>query len=223
MNGDHLRARYRIWQRDRFFRSRTNSRVFEAIMRGLAAPIYRWAERCIEEDLNRASTVLDVGCGNAIFARRLSKRVQARSFSLLDQSASQIAAGRGNIAFVRKENRCEACVGSADELPLADCSFDLVVSTGSINLWRSPKDGLRECLRVARPGAAIWIFDQAPVKGVGDALDSLLRLRVFGLGIPGYTLQHIRELGDSISPEPARSITNGSLYGLRWVKRGPGG
>jgi SAM-dependent methyltransferase len=218
MSDDSLRGSYRMWQRERFFRSPTNSRFFEAIMRGLATPIYRWAERCISEDLESARTILDVGSGNGIFARRLSGRVDAKSFFLIDQSASQIAAGRRNIDVVRRENNCAASIGSAEDLPFAADEFDLVVSTGSINLWRSPENGLRECFRVAKPGAAIWIFDQAPVEGIVDTLDSLFRLRVFGLGIPGYVMQDIRKLGNSVSSQDASCVTNGSLYGLRWAK-----
>ncbi|MFT4570925.1 MAG: ubiquinone/menaquinone biosynthesis C-methylase UbiE [Hyphomicrobiaceae bacterium] len=213
-----FRGTYRVWQRESFFRSALNSRVFEAVMRALATPIYVWAEDCIREDLRTARRVIDIGCGNAIFARRLSESLEGREFTLIDQSASQIEMGAANIEAVRRRNSCEASVGSANALPYPDNSFDFVLSTGSINLWRSPVGGLEECLRVAKPGGVIWIFDQAPVKGFVDALDSLFRLRVFGLGIPGYTLERAREMGDSVFPEPASIEENGSLYGFRWTK-----
>ncbi len=218
MDEHPFRGTYRVWQRESFFRSPLNSRVFEAVMRALATPIYAWAEDCIREDLQKAQSVIDIGCGNAIFARRLSESVEGREFTLLDQSASQIAMGQANIEAVRRKNSCVAAVGSANALPYPDDSFDVVLSTGSINLWRSPVGGLEECLRVARPGGVVWIFDQGPVAGFLDALDSLFRLRVFGLGIPGYTLDHVRELGESVFAEPASIVRNGSLYGLRWTK-----
>jgi SAM-dependent methyltransferase len=216
-----FRGTYRIWQRESFFRSPLNSRVFEAVMRALATPIYAWAEDCIAEDLATAESVIDVGCGNAIFARRLSERVEGRAFTLIDQSASQIEMGRANIDAVRVRNSCAATVGSACDLPFADDSFDLLISTGSINLWPSPVGGLEECRRVVRPGGTVWIFDQGPVTGFLDAMDSLFRLRVFGLGIPGYTLDHVRELGDSVFEGAASVVCNGSLYGLRWTKAEP--
>jgi len=72
--------------------------------------------------------------------------------------------------------------GDVRNLPFADNTFDLVVSTLSIHHWRDPVKGIQECLRVTAPGGQCWICDMrtdVPVKTLstlvtGNALKKLL-------------------------------------------------
>src|SRR6266511_3880645 len=47
-------------------------------------------------------------------------------------------------------------VGDVADLPYADATFDLVVSTMSQHHWADAAAGLRELRRVLRPGAQVW-------------------------------------------------------------------
>lgn len=49
--------------------------------------------------------------------------------------------------------------GDVRNLPFADGSFDLVVSTLSIHHWHDPAKGIRECARILAPGGRCWIYD----------------------------------------------------------------
>jgi len=60
-------------------------------------------------------------------------------------------AGIGDMVAITK--------GAADNLPFADSSFDLVVSTGSIHHWKRPVECLNDIRRVLRPGGFALIYD----------------------------------------------------------------
>lgn len=47
----------------------------------------------------------------------------------------------------------------AAQLPLADRSVDIAVSTLSLHHWRDPAVVLRELWRVVRPGGRVLIYD----------------------------------------------------------------
>ncbi len=54
-------------------------------------------------------------------------------------------------------------VGTAEELPLPDASIDVVLSTISFHHWQDPLAGLREVMRVLRPGGYCFLADVSPV------------------------------------------------------------
>src|SRR6266508_1635534 len=57
----------------------------------------------------------------------------------------------------------------ARDLPYADATFDLVVSTMSQHHWADAAAGLRELRRVLRPGAQVWIYDVRFALGRAEA------------------------------------------------------
>jgi SAM-dependent methyltransferase len=214
-----MRHKYRTWQRDRFFRSAGLTRIFAAVMGRFAGPIYRWAAAEMNADIDNATTIADIGCGNGILARHLSGTLQGRTFLLVDASAAQLAAGSRNVARVGRHNEVRTIEAVAEQLPLPDGCADVVISTGSINLWSDPVRGLQECRRIVRPGRPIWIFDQAPVSSLGSGLHALARARVFGLGLPGYTAVEVAGFATQAGlGEPSSSVVFGSLFGFRWLR-----
>ena len=96
--------------------------------------------------------------------------------------------------------------------------MDILYTTGSINLWTDPVLGLQQCMRVVRPGGVIWLFDQAPCVTPALAFDALFVKRVFGLGIPGYSMEQVLAFA-ALAGLPAEHETypNMSLYGIRWT------
>ena len=210
------RRAYQKWQAE-LFRTSWFARTFVATMGRLATPIYEWAFELMRDDLGRADRIADIGCGNGLMAYRCSRRLSGKTYALLDRSAAQLTAGRGLHRKMRRGNVVSTHVAPAESIPLSDASFDVVISTGSINLWEDPVQGLRECRRIARPGGTIWIFDQGPCDSVGLVLDALFRQRVFGLGIPGYTSETVIQFAEAAGLAEPRAFPKASLYGLRWT------
>lgn len=211
-----FKHKYQRWQ-TRLFRLPWFSRVFVGTMGALATPIYEWTLELMADDLAEAERLCDVGCGNALMSRHVARNVAGRHFTLIDQSASQIEAGRQIIKGIAAHNAVTSYALPAEAIPLGDDTIDVLYTTGSINLWTDPVVGLQQCKRVVRPGGVIWLFDQAPCVTPALAIDALLVKRVFGLGIPGYTLDEVLDFAELAGlPRESQRFPNMSLYGIRW-------
>jgi len=96
--------------------------------------------------------VLDVGSGTGFGSAGLAEHTE--NIHGLDQSVHQMERAfdrfgkHGNVKFYR---------GDAERLPFADDSFDAVWSSGSIEYWPNPVEGLREIRRVAKPGTTALV------------------------------------------------------------------
>jgi len=89
--------------------------------------------------------VLDLGCGDGTYTLELFERGKPSAMSGID-----IAAGAIDIALRKKPGSPVVFkVCSADRLPFADDSFDLVHLRGVLHHLDNPVDVLREALRVA--------------------------------------------------------------------------
>ena len=95
--------------------------------------------------------VLELGCGTAYVSAWLARR-GARVVGL-DVTSAQLETAR----------RCQAEHGlefplieaSAEEVPLADASFDLVVSEYGASIWCDPARWVPEAARLLRPGGRL--------------------------------------------------------------------
>jgi ubiquinone/menaquinone biosynthesis C-methylase UbiE len=92
--------------------------------------------------------VLDVGCGTGNYAAALSAATGCR-MSGIDLSAKMLERARDAAPW-------DALVqGSAESLPFADRSFDLVMTTDVIHHLRDRQTFFHEAARVLRPGGRI--------------------------------------------------------------------
>lgn len=101
--------------------------------------------------------VLDVGCGAGQLALELAQRPQVHEAVGIDLSDDLITLARATA----EEQGVNARFLQADgaEMPFADASFDLVVSTLSLHHWSQPVEVLREIHRVLAPGGRVMIVD----------------------------------------------------------------
>ena len=124
--------------------------------------------RTIVEFLRDGQTVLDVGCANGFstlqFARH--KRVSITGVDYIPEMISHanvaLNAVSGDLA-----GTASFAVGDATALQFADNQFDtVVVIRVLINLgdWERQLVGLRECVRVLRPGGTL-LLSEATVQG----------------------------------------------------------
>ncbi|GAB3409991.1 methyltransferase domain-containing protein [Haloparvum alkalitolerans] len=103
-------------------------------------------------DVQEGDRVLDVGCGTGFGTEGLLRYTD--DVHGLDQSVHQME--KAFEKFGRRD-RVHFYRGDAERLPFADDSFDAVWSSGSIEYWPEPVEGLREIRRVAKPGATVLV------------------------------------------------------------------
>jgi arsenite methyltransferase len=108
-----------------------------------------------EVPLSNIRNALDVGCGTGFplieLAERLGPRSQAHG---IDLSSGALARAAEKIS-VRRTPNVTLHEGSAATLPFPGETFDLIVSNLGVNNFDDRVAVLRECRRVARPGAVL--------------------------------------------------------------------
>jgi arsenite methyltransferase len=127
-----------------------------------------WARLLDDLHLQGDEDMLDVGCGRGAVllaaARRLpeGRAVGADLWRRRDQTGNTRAAAERNAVAEGVADRVEFLDADARALPLADASFDVVVS--SLTIHNIPEadqraQALREMVRVLRPGGRLRIVD----------------------------------------------------------------
>ena len=92
---------------------------------------------------------LELGCGTAYISAWLARR-GARPVGL-DNSAAQLATAA---ALQDRSAAVPADHASAEQIPLADAAFDLVVSEYGASIWRDPYAWIPKAARVLRPAGS---------------------------------------------------------------------
>ncbi len=113
------------------------------------------------EELRRVGhgLVADIGCG----AGRNAVPLAAMGWDVIgtDLSWPMVEAATARIAAAGPGGRMQFVLAPMDALPLHDASVDFVVAHGIWNLARSAEQfrrAVREGARIARPGAALFVF-----------------------------------------------------------------
>ncbi|MDP7202919.1 MAG: class I SAM-dependent methyltransferase [Candidatus Poseidoniaceae archaeon] len=102
--------------------------------------------------------VLEIGCGPGTF----SENLQGVELTCLDPSEAMLEAARRRVGMARAargEKDADFVLGVAEELPLADNTFDRVCCLFSFRDFHDKRKGLSEILRVLKPGGRLIICD----------------------------------------------------------------
>jgi 2-polyprenyl-3-methyl-5-hydroxy-6-metoxy-1,4-benzoquinol methylase len=122
-------------------------------------------------DLDLAGrTLLDAGCGTGLFsARAVQRGASVTSIDVGDRLLARVAA------------KCESTrvVGRLEALPFADASFDVVLSTEVVEHLPRPIDGIRELVRVLRPGGRLVVTTPNRAWHAAVRVANALRLRPY--------------------------------------------
>jgi ubiquinone/menaquinone biosynthesis C-methylase UbiE len=98
--------------------------------------------------------ILEVGVGTGSLLRGALARWPQATFVATDAASAMVAIARQS-AGESAAGRVEFVVGRAEELPLADASVDLVISTFVFQLVPDRTAALREALRVLKPSGMV--------------------------------------------------------------------
>jgi len=142
---------------------------------GATRPLYEAVLHAIEGAGLHSATVLDVGCGNGDFARRLIRYSARRGLTIrvtaLDISPLHLQIAR---EMTPTNAPIEYIEGDAFALPFPDAGVDFITSTLFVHHFRA--DALRllfgECCRVARVG---WAMNDCARDGMALAAFRVLR------------------------------------------------
>jgi len=133
--------------------------VYNALSR---TEIFRRHYERVARDVCRhgaARRILDIGTGPGRLLKTIRRRLPGATLVGLDISPAMAAQARANMDADGHRRRIAIVAGGADALPLADATFDCVVSTGSLHHWKDPLRGLAEIHRVLAPGGRGLIYD----------------------------------------------------------------
>jgi demethylmenaquinone methyltransferase / 2-methoxy-6-polyprenyl-1,4-benzoquinol methylase len=115
------------------------------------------------------AVVLDLCCGTGDLAFALGRRAKARIIGA-DFSHTMLVRARVKATHTNGGARMEFFEADALRLPFADGSFDLITAAFGFRNLANYEDGLREMLRLLKPGGTLGILEFAePAPGMlGD-------------------------------------------------------
>ncbi|HYE89752.1 MAG TPA: class I SAM-dependent methyltransferase [Terriglobales bacterium] len=148
---------------------------YDAVMSGFA-PYERLVDEitgCIDADARGPAHVLDVACGTGTLARRLADR--GHQVTGLDVAAPLVEAA---------ERRMDPAHAGRVRFALADIvrdgapaagSYDAVVAVHTLSWHAQPRELVRACANVVRPGGTVLIVAQQRPADVGPVFETVRR------------------------------------------------
>jgi ubiquinone/menaquinone biosynthesis C-methylase UbiE len=152
----HTRRHLFHGNRPRAFQGRA-SRIYNFVAGTVLRRLYWRLAQDVAEAAPRDAAVLDVGTGPGFLLVELARLRPDLHVTGVDLSADMIAAAGRNLS--QYGARAAAKVGDVTDLPFADRSFDLIVSSLSLHHWDDPEAAVPELARVLRPRGRLHIYD----------------------------------------------------------------
>lgn len=179
----------------------------------LARRLLRGLYRRIAEDIAMAApaggAVLDVGTGPGVLLAEIARARADLQVTGVDPSRDMVAAATRNISEFGE--RARARIGEAGDLPFADGSFDLIVTSFSMHHWDDVAAAVPELARVLRPSGSLLVYDfqRAPF----DTLDAAAAERQL---LTGQPVRHtVIRTGRPHIRHCARHVLSAAAVGVR--------
>ncbi len=110
--------------------------------------------------------LLDVATGTADVAIAAYKILKPEKITGIDISEGMLELGRKKIKSLNLNDRIELYVGDSETINYTDCSFDAITVAFGVRNFESLEKGLKEMLRVLKPGGKISILEFSKPKTV---------------------------------------------------------
>jgi ubiquinone/menaquinone biosynthesis C-methylase UbiE len=164
-------------------------------------------ELAAEDILSHCSqgTLLDIGTGPARLLLKLHQQSPGMRLVGIDSSSAMVTKAKQNVAEAGLSEFIEIQLGSANNIPFPDQSFDIVVSTVSMHHWKQPEACLNDIYRVLKDNSYAIIYDlvsDTPKSTLSDIRREFGRLKATMFWLhsfeePFYTCRNFEEIAQS--------------------------
>ena len=166
-----------------------------------------------------ALAILDVATGTGDMAVMLTRHLAGAHVTGIDISRGMLEIGEQKISRLGLRDRISLQPGDSEALQFADGSFDAVTVAFGVRNFENLEEGLREMLRVLKPGGRLVVleFSQPHTPGVRQVYDLYLRLVAPNVGkMVSSSREAYQYLNDSVKAFPEGTafldILNNSGY-----------
>jgi SAM-dependent methyltransferase len=115
--------------------------------------------------------ILEIGCGPGTATKLVAARATSGLAAAVDPSRVMVAQARRRLRSEIKAGRAEVAQAPAEQLPFDDESFTGALAIFTVHHWSDALRGLREILRVLRPGGRLVIAEHTCGHGEGRDQD----------------------------------------------------
>ena len=151
-------------------------------------------------------TVLDVGCGGGRTVSKLAAFANGGKVFGLDYSDASLSVARKLNARQIEQGQVEIHEGSVLKLPFPTATFDLVTAVETHFWWTDVPAGVREILRVLKPGGTLLIIAEI-YKGAQSKMARLVEKHAPRSGIKVLSPDEHRALFDDAGYMDVQIIT----------------
>ncbi len=109
-----------------------------------------------EMKLRDNESILEIGFGNGKFFDTIFTTANNLKISGLDFSPEMVKAAATNNTSTSNSGRLTLRLGSSDNIPFPDNSFDKVFCINVVYFWEQPAEHLKEIYRVLKPGGTFY-------------------------------------------------------------------
>jgi SAM-dependent methyltransferase len=153
------------------------ARLYNAVAPAVLRPLYRRvADDVAALALNDESPekVLEIGSGPGELALEIARRLPQAEVLGVDLADAMVARAAERARDAAVHLHVQFQIADAANLPLADGSFDIAVSTLSLHHWADPGAVFAELGRVLRPGGVALVYDLRPFAYLRHELEVFL-------------------------------------------------